>query len=421
MGKSSNHERTSEPVRVLHLIDRLGGGGCERWLWDIVRLSPPERVKHYVITFSPDKGQWVYAERLREKGVYHQGLKIPPLEPLPKLKTFREKTNPSLKSRFKTFLDYNLALCRVLQAIFTFRPDVIHTHTYRSFRIGLIIKVLARHPMIHSVPALFIQMTTGGRGWMLNLYARYHSLVDCFFTGASQYELRSIKIPESKILPINGVVDIQSIRTVKQDQNKYQMKIRDALGLPSGALIALSVGRLHASKGHLFACEALPSLISEIPNLHWLILGEGKQRAELEEKAKALGIARHVHLLGFQDNPLPYYAAATIFFRTVIFEAENLSSYQAIAMGLPVVGFDTGCETELIPKIGNGILVPNQDVVAFSEAVARILRLPDKGQELGSRGIKYSRDHLDIQQSISAFSRIYFHLKNIVRDKDPGS
>jgi len=40
--------------RVLHIIDTLGGGGSERLVWDIVRLSDPARVKHRVVTVFPD-------------------------------------------------------------------------------------------------------------------------------------------------------------------------------------------------------------------------------------------------------------------------------------------------------------------------------------------------------------------------------
>ena len=44
----------SAKVRVLQIIDGLGGGGCERWLWEIVRHSPAEKFENYVITTHPD-------------------------------------------------------------------------------------------------------------------------------------------------------------------------------------------------------------------------------------------------------------------------------------------------------------------------------------------------------------------------------
>src|ERR1051325_4567760 len=62
----------SRPLRVLHIIDTLGGGGSERLVWDIVRLSDPARVRHRVVTIFRE-GYLVtpvYAEPLRQLGAY---------------------------------------------------------------------------------------------------------------------------------------------------------------------------------------------------------------------------------------------------------------------------------------------------------------------------------------------------------------
>src|SRR5437868_2604736 len=60
------------PLRVLHIIDTLGGGGSERLVWDIVRLSDQTRVKHRVVTIFSDGcvSPFVYAEPLRQLGAY---------------------------------------------------------------------------------------------------------------------------------------------------------------------------------------------------------------------------------------------------------------------------------------------------------------------------------------------------------------
>jgi len=63
--------KDTEQIRVLHLIDRITGYGTTRQLWNIVNLTPSNRVKHFIITFSPDQGKWFHAERLQERGIYH--------------------------------------------------------------------------------------------------------------------------------------------------------------------------------------------------------------------------------------------------------------------------------------------------------------------------------------------------------------
>jgi glycosyltransferase involved in cell wall biosynthesis len=224
--------------------------------------------------------------------------------------------------------------------------------------------------------------------------------------------LLSIEIPGSKIIPFYGQLDFQEINEARERQQQYEKTIRETLYLSSDSLIVLSIGRLHSSKGHNFALDALPALLQEFPQLHWLVVGDGPEGAELEARAKMLGISSHVHLLGHQEHVLPYYAAAAIFLRTMIFEATNLVTFQAMAMGLPVVGFDVGSATELLKKVGNGILVPNKNVEALSTAVAQLLRFPDHGREMGRLGMEYSQENFDIQKSIEDMTTVYNNLKD---------
>ena len=400
MEKDNKSEKDDVPIRVLHLIDRITGYGTSRQLWDIVRLTPSKEFKHFVITFSPDQGKWSYAERLREKGVYR---------PFPKtglLKLGR-------KNWVWFLVRYIFALWHVLQSLIWFRPHIIHVHTSYSLTVGLFLKAVLRRPVVHHVAVLFSQMVDEGKAWVPRFYARFHSLIDCFFSGvSSRDELLSIGVPASKVLLIRGVIDFQDISAVRNERQQHHKTIRKSSHLPSDAFIALSVGRLDPSKGHIFALEALPALVRQFPKLHWFVVGDGKLRPELEDRAKALGIFQHVHLLGHQDNPLPYYAAATVYLRTMIFEERNLSFVEAMAMGLPVVGFDTGCGIDLIKKLGHGILVPNKSVEALSAAVAQILLLPDHGKEMGSRGIEFSQANWDLRQGIEDLIVVYKNLKD---------
>lgn len=402
MGKVKERIKDEKPIRVLHLIDRITGYGTTRLLWDIVRLTPSDQVKHLVITFSPDKGKWIHAELLREKGAYCQ---VP-------------------KQRILKFLDrrpmtwflvrYTSTLWHVFKSLIWFRPDIIHVHTKNVLTIGLPLKVMLRRPVVHLVPSLFSQMVDEGKPWVPRLYARFHVLIDCFFTAASRCrdELLSVGIPDSKIVPLRGILDLEEINAVRHRRQQFHQTIREKYHLPSDALIALSVGRLDSSKGHIFALESLPGLMLQFPKLHWILVGDGKQRAELEDRARALGISSHVHLVGYQDELLPYYAAATVYLRTMIFEETNLSTYKAMAMGLPIVGFDTGCETELLKKVGHGILVPNKCVAGLSTAVAQILTLPDHGRELGDRGIEFSQANLDLRLGIGDITAVYKNLRD---------
>jgi len=433
--------KKTRPLRVLHIIDTLGGGGSERLVWDIVRLSDPARVQHRVVTIFREGylATPVYAEPLRQLGAYGGTSKNEQVRKADSTAPFIPRTSsasnlpPALKKplvrvwnfafsrwrRAKHAAQHVPSMMSIPAEFFRFKPDVVHTHGFYGFKYGLLFKNLFRRPTVHIVPALFSQMEAQGTGWLVNRYRRFHRSVDCFALDAGyRNELLSIGVPAGKLLDIYGTLDLDAIEIVRTDRERHRHEVRRKLNLPEEAIIVLSVGRLDPSKGHSYALEALPLMLQQFPNLHWIVLGEGDQRRELEKRIEELGVAQHAHLIGFDPNPLPYYAAADIYLRTTTMEGENISSRQAIAMGLPAVGFDTSCETDLIAKLGHGKLVPNADAAALARATCEILSTPDHGVTIGARGIDYCKTHMGIQKHVDDLMSLYTQL-NPVNSENP--
>jgi glycosyltransferase involved in cell wall biosynthesis len=263
---------------------------------------------------------------------------------------------------------------------------------------------------MHTVPALFAQLEEIGTGWLPRLYRRRHRDIALFFTGASRTELQSVGVPAEKVRWIDGVVDVAAIEEVMAQREKHRTDVRREISAEPNVPIALSVGRLHPSKGHRHALRAMPKLLERHPDLHWIVLGAGVEMASLRDEARALGLADRAHFLGFREDPIPYYGAADIYLRTPVYEAENLCSYQAMAAAIPVVGFDTGVDTEQLSNVGHGALVVNQNSEALARAGAEILSMPDRGRSLGARGLEYARRHLDIRRTIADYSAAYVSL-----------
>ena len=432
----------TRPLRVLHIIDTLGGGGSERLVWDIIRLSDHSQVRHRVVTIFRDGYlvPFVYAESLRKLGAfgkaqgdtdserpYTQNVsqsvadqRLPPAQSLAaKLPAQLKKPLAgiwnlafSIWQKVRRVAEHVRSMIRIPADYYRFRPDIIHTHGFHSFKFGLLIKILFRKPMVHTVPALYSQMKAQGTGWLVSYYRRFHGLVDCFALDPGYCsQVMEFGVPAQKLLEIHGTLDLNAIASVKADSERHRRDVRRKLGIPDDAIVALSVGRLDPTKGHSYALEALPLMLRQCTNLHWLVLGEGADRSGLEKRISELGVEHSAHLIGFDPDPLPYYAAADVYLRTTTMEGENISSRQAIAMGIPTVGFDTGCQTDLIAKLGHGILVKNADAAALAAATCEILSLPNRGSAMGTRAIEYCRTHLGLQNHIDDLLSLYTSLQ----------
>ncbi len=215
--------------------------------------------------------------------------------------------------------------------------------------------------------------------------------METYFTGASVADLKSAGIPDDRIVPLSGGLDLTPIHAIRADRSSRYTAARLRLGLPANALLALNIGRLHESKGQLQAIAALAHLATEFPTLHLVILGEGELRGELLSLANSLGIGQRVHLAGFWEEPLDGCSAADIYLRTNLLEGDNLSSLQALGLGIPVAGFATGREIDVVRTAGAGILVPIGDASALADATRSILSRNDRGAALGEAGAEYVR------------------------------
>jgi glycosyltransferase involved in cell wall biosynthesis len=251
-------------------------------------------------------------------------------------------------------------------------------------------------------------MKDQGTGWLPNLYRKYHQRIDRFFlTPAYREQLLNVGVPPAKLVNLRGGIDVAEADRIRAEAGRYRAEIRTKLGLPDNALIALSIGRLHSSKGHQYGLEALPRLVQRFPDLHWILLGEGEMRSELEKRRAELRLQEHAHFIGFVRDPLPFCAAADVFLRTSIFEGDNLSSFNALAMGVPTVGFKTENKSDLIPQVGHGFLAPNCDPAALGDLIEKILLLPDRGREMGSRAIDFCVSNLDMRADVDNCVAVY--------------
>ncbi len=402
----------SRAIRVLHLIDGLEGGGSERLLFDLVRLSEG-RVHHRVMTIYRESahqvGPFVYAAGLRELGAYRAPPRIVPRRDHPIGTIARSAIaggpfDGLARAVWTAGTVLGPGIVRSFREALDFRPDIIHAHLYYAFVCGLVLGRLTGRPLVHTVPAMFAQMHDVS--WMPALYARSHPLVARFFTDYPN-ELHERGVPAAKIRRATGGIDRASSDKALAERQRYRAEIRARLGTSPGAPIALSVGRLHPSKGHQVAARAVAIAARLLPDLHWVVLGEGTLRGQLESLVRELGIVDRAHLVGFTSDVLPWYAAADIYVRSTLIEADNLSSRQAMAMALPVVGFKGTSSTELLELVGHGIAVPDQDTSLMAIAIVQMFGSEDRGRALGVRGQEYARAELGIERLVDLLVSSY--------------
>jgi glycosyltransferase involved in cell wall biosynthesis len=144
---------------------------------------------------------------------------------------------------------------------------------------------------------------------------------------------------------------------------------REQRGIPAGALVLASVGRLVGLKGLRVIIDALADLG---PDVHYVVIGDGPERAALEERARSRGVSARVHFAGrVQRADLPQWLAEAdlLVQPSVGVEAFGISVVEAMACSLPVLASHVGGLPEIVVEGETGRLLPCGDVAAWTDAV----------------------------------------------------
>jgi glycosyltransferase involved in cell wall biosynthesis len=157
---------------------------------------------------------------------------------------------------------------------------------------------------------------------------------------------------------------------------------RRALGVPDGAFVVGTVGKLAEGRGHREAIEAAAA----IPSAILLHVGKGELRPELEALAAALGTADRNVWVGYADEDLPelYQAMDVFLFPASGSEQGQRALLEAMASGVPVVAVDVPGVEDLVTDGRDGLVV--SAAAGLVPALERLRSDAVLRREIGGRG-----------------------------------
>ncbi|MFI7446553.1 glycosyltransferase [Nonomuraea sp. NPDC049714] len=172
-------------------------------------------------------------------------------------------------------------------------------------------------------------------------------------------------------------------------------------------LRVLFVGRLDAEKNVDQLLRALPLLPARLP-VTAEIVGDGSRRRDLEDLARALGVADRVtfHGLVSDQEVLDAYARCDVFCMPGTAELQSLATMEAMAAGKPVVAADATALPHLVHPGHNGLLFPPGDVPALAAALGSILDDPEGRARMGQASREIVARH-DIGLTLDTFETVY--------------
>jgi L-malate glycosyltransferase len=244
------------------------------------------------------------------------------------------------------------------RTIAAFQPDVIHVHD--SHALTLVATVAAGRKIVATRRVEFHIGRFGS-------WRRPDRIIA--ISGAVKKVLIADGIASDAVEVVHDGIDVDEVRRA----GAAPFDIRREVGIPATARIAVSAAALTGEKDHRTLIRAAHYARSRLPDLHWVIAGDGKLRESLAAEVHRLGLDDRVHLIGHVDRVDALIAAADVF--VLSSKSEGLGSVvlNALALGRPVVATAAGGIPEILPP---EVLVPVEAAEALAQKVVEVLDRP---------------------------------------------
>jgi len=277
------------------------------------------------------------------------------------------------------------------------RFELLHSFLFHANFVGRLAAARTGVPVVSS-----IRVTEVDRPFRVTLDRLTNRLVaaeTCVSEAVRRWSIEQ-GLPAEKLFTIPNGVDCSAYQAEKG-------KLRGELNLPAEAKIALLPARLARQKGPDILLEAAVALCPRMPDLHFVLAGDGPLRAKLRISAKTEGIAHRFHLLGHRDDVPELLADADVVVLPSRWEGMPNAALEAMAAGRPVVAADVGGCPEVVDAGRTGLLVPPADSAELAEAIAKIISAPELGREMGEAGRERARDEFSVEKMVRMNEQLY--------------
>lgn len=341
-----------EPIRVLHVLQRMEAGGTQAFLMNLYRNIDREKVQFDFMV--------EYAERqFYDDEIESLGGRI-------FRSSFREDYN---LPRFKKFLS----------DFFAEHPEyrIVHCHAYT---IGYFVLKAAEEAGVTVRIAHSHNNNMSGLTVPLKIVMRSLFPVHATHLMAASTEAGRFLFGGRDFTVVKNAIDIDRFHY----DADVRRQVRDELDLGCSFVVG-NVGRLHQQKNQAFLLDIFNEILALEPKARLLMVGSGPLHDELVRKAESLGICDDIILLSNRSDMNRIYQAMDVFALPSLYEGLGIVAIEAQSSGLPTICSDGVAEDANVSPLFQRVPL---DAGATAWARTILGNWGKRDSELGAAGAK---------------------------------
>jgi glycosyltransferase involved in cell wall biosynthesis len=377
---------------LFYCMQGLISGGSDTCLYYLLTQLDQSKNEPYLLY----ENESILVKKLRKIGVKTIPLKKKKtsLQPPPKTTAVVIKlknNNPnelrlfasSLKSLIKK-IPFTIELMRI---ILKNRIDIVHTnHFLTADRPMLLASILTRKRIV-----------SHNRG----LYSP--DIIDVYI---SKYIDQIISMSDfSTSVYVKGGVLEAKCKTIYDGINPEEFK---SSVTASTSVTVGCFGRLETWKGQQVLIEAAETIIKSVPDVKFLIVGDGSNELELKIQVNAKGLQNYFEFTGGVTNVKDYMDKCTLIVHTSIEpEPFGMVIIEAMALEKPVIATNFGGPLEIIENEIDGILIPPQNPSILAENIIKLIKNPSLRRQIGKEARRKVITKFDVKTYTRQIERVY--------------
>lgn len=381
------------PIKIINVLSRMNIGGPSVHAVLLTKYLNNEKYQSSIIygTLSDGEGDMSYL--IDDYDFEHQLI-------------------TSLKREISLFDD----LKAVLELYRLFRrekPQIVHTNLAKAGMVGRLAARLAGVPVIlhtyhgHVFSGYFSPIKTS----LYILIERYIALISSQIVVISEMVRKDICfkykiVSEKKVSVISLGFEFNKMEPI----NKYRGSFRKQFSIPDDAPVIGIVGRLTGIKNHDLFVDIASLLHQQDDQIHFLIIGDGELRAELESKVAAMEISKNVHFTGWITETAKMYADLDIMLLTSKNEGTPVTVIEAMYYNIPAVSSNVGGLSDLIENEKTGFLVNSLVAEDYIPIILKLLESDQEQKKIGEAGHAFIADQFTIDRLIVDMENLYTKL-----------
>ncbi|QPK65693.1 TIGR03088 family PEP-CTERM/XrtA system glycosyltransferase [Methylomonas sp. LL1] len=371
-----------QPPLIVHIIYRLGVGGLENGLVNLINRLPAERYRHAIICLTDSTD---FSLRIQRPDVI--------------VYEIHKKPGQDWGSFVKIY--------RLLKQI---KPQIVHTRNLAAIEYQLCAVLAGVRYRVHGEHGWDVFDPEGNNvkyQWLRRLFGL---LIHRFIPLSRQlqnYLQNKVGIAAGKISRICNGVDTQVFYP-----EGAARQTPDGCPLDLGSKLAIgTVGRMHGVKDQLTLVKAFIAacqqsvVFSERACL--VLIGDGPLREEAIDLLKASGLADKAWLPGERNDIAQILRSLDLF--VLPSKAEGISNtlLEAMATGLPIIATNVGGNPELVLEGQTGYLVEKENPIAMAAAMLEMIMDDERRKQFGAAAYQRARREFSIDSMVASYQQVY--------------